>query len=327
MTLNLAQKKKHLFTFATIAAILLLSSVRTEGRSAQSAEMEEMRRELRQLRSQIQTLRAAMSEAAELDRQKAAVFARALKGIPGGPESVVGTGTTRNESAEPAAAAAPSMPAPSEPAMAPTPAPAPARRVSSAPAPDPAVGTIKGKVAVPRSEPVAYVYVENVLAPAVKGQRVVIEQVGKKFVPSWAVVQRGTAISFPNLDNVYHNVFSLSSGNSFDLGLYNSANEAKSRVFSEPGAVDIYCNIHPQMAASALVVPNRFFSKVKADGSFEIAGVPRGRRKVVAWAPGAQLTADWAEVETGRTTELTLKLVSKASGHLNKAGQQYGSYE
>ena len=69
------------------------------------------------------------------------------------------------------------------------------------------------------------------------------------------------------MDNIYHNVFSMSANNAFDLGLYNSGGEPKSHTFTEPGPVDVYCNIHPQMAASVLVVPNKHFAKVKADGS------------------------------------------------------------
>jgi plastocyanin len=180
---------------------------------------------------------------------------------------------------------------------------------------------------VPSGEPVAYVYVENVMAPAVKGQHKVIEQAGKKFVPNWAVIQRGTAIAFPNNDNIYHNVFSLSAGNSFDLGLYNSGGDPKSHTFSEAGPVDVYCNIHPQMAASVLVVPNKHFAKVKADGSFEIQGVPSGKRKVVAWAPGSRSSSEWVEVGAGGTADVNLKLESKSPGHKNKAGQAYGSYE
>ena len=107
------------------------------------------------------------------------------------------------------------------------------------------------------------------------------------------MVQRGTSIAFPNKDNIYHNVFSLSSGNSFDLGLYNSGGEAKTHTFTEPGSVDVYCNIHPQMAASVLVVPNRHFAKVKPDGTFEIAGVPdraaQGRRLGAGLAPDGRL--------------------------------------
>jgi hypothetical protein len=81
------------------------------------------------------------------------------------------------------------------------------------------------------------------------------------------------------------------------------------------------------MAASVLVVPNRYFAKVKGDGTFEIPGVPAGRRKVVAWAPGSRPTTDWIEVAGGRTAELTLKLDPKGSAHKNKSGQSYGSYE
>ena len=294
--------------------------------AAESADVEDLRREIRQMQSQLQSLRTAIAEAAEMDRQRAAILTRALKNLASGSDA--GTTAPRSETA--------SRPAASEAPLPPTrqaaSSPASRRPAASVAAPPPAPveqspGTIRGKVAVPGGEPVAYVYVENVLAPAVKGQRKVIEQTGKKFVPSWAVVQRGTAIQFPNMDNIYHNVFSLSSGNSFDLGLYNSGGEAKTHTFTEPGSVDVYCNIHPQMAASVLVVPNKLFAKVKPDGTFEIAGVPSGRRKVAAWAPGSRLTADWVEVGAGQTAELNLKLDSKTPGHKNKTGQAYGSYE
>jgi plastocyanin len=188
-------------------------------------------------------------------------------------------------------------------------------------------GVVRGKVDVPRGEPVGYVYVENVFAPAVHGDKVTIEQVRKQFMPNWAVIQRGTTVEFPNTDSVYHNVFSQSSGNSFDLGLYNSTSAAKNHVFSEPGAVDIFCNIHPQMAASILVVPNRHFAKVKADGTFEITDVPGGKRKVVAWAPGSRMAVQWVDLNPGETAEVALKLESKLNGHKNKDGQQYGSYQ
>ncbi|MFL5305896.1 MAG: carboxypeptidase regulatory-like domain-containing protein [Polyangia bacterium] len=285
--------------------------------------MEDLRREVRQMQGQVQALRAAIGEAAELDRQRAAVLSRALKNVPNIPEA---------EFAAPAKSEP--APAPSRSASASTPSSAAPRRESSASAAsrhvavsDGSAGAIHGKVAVPSGEPVAYVYVDNVMAPPVKGEKKVIQQSGKKFLPGWAVIQRGTTISFPNNDNIYHNVFSLSTGNSFDLGLYNAASEAKSHTFNEPGPVDVYCNIHPDMAARVLVVPNRYFAKVKADGTFEIAGVPAGRRKVVAWAPGSSPTSDWVEVGADKPAELSLKLESKNAAHKNKAGQSYGSYE
>ena len=288
---------------------------------AEASDVEDLRREVRQMQGQLQALRAAIGEAAELDRQRAAVMSRALKNLPSIPEAEF------------------SAPAKSEPA------PAPSRSAAAGAAPssaaprasasshhlaitsDGAAGAIHGKVTVPSGEPVAYVYVENVMAPPVKGEHKVIQQSGKKFLPGWAVIQRGTTISFPNNDNIYHNVFSLSTGNSFDLGLYNAGSEAKSHTFTEPGPVDVYCNIHPDMAARVLVVPNRYFAKVKPDGTFEIAGVPAGRRKVVAWAPGSSPTSDWVEVGADKPAELSLKLEPKNGAHKNKVGQSYGSYE
>ena len=292
--------------------------------AGEPSDMDDLRRDLHQLQAQVQALRAAMSEAAELDRQRAAVLTRALKNLPSAPETTAPPPSSKNEPAapepRPMAASAPSLPEPRTEA---------ATRGSShrSAASEAAQGTIRGKVEIPAGEPVAYVYVENIIAPPAKGEHKTIQQSGKKFLPGWAVIQRGTAIEFPNRDNIYHNVFSLSAGNSFDLGLYNSGGEAKSHTFTEAGPVDVYCNIHPQMAASVLVVPNRYFAKVKGDGTFEIAGVPVGRRKVVAWAPGSRPTADWIEVAGGRTADLSLKLESKGSAHKNKSGQSYGSYE
>jgi len=289
--------------------------------AGESSDVEELRREVRQLQAQVQRLSTAIAEAAEFDRQRAALLTRALKNI----------GTLPPEAAAPTKSEAPA-PRAGESHAAAEHTRGEGRHSASvaAPAPSPAVdavGTIRGKLNVPSGEPVAYVYVENVLAPAVKSQHKVIEQTGKKFMPGWAVIQRGTSIEFPNKDNIYHNVFSLSSGNSFDLGLYNAGGEAKSHTFSEAGAVDVYCNIHPQMAASVLVVPNKHFAKAKPDGTFEIAGVPSGRRKVVAWAPGSRLVSDWVEVGAGSTVDINLRLESKAAGHKNKSGQAYGSYE
>ena len=290
--------------------------------AADSSEVEELRREVRQLQAQVQGLRQAIVEAAEFDRQRATLLSKALKNLGNGSGS---SSEVKSEASSPRASAPPSPPAAPPPARE-APARRPAPPVSVAAAPE-IGGTVRGKVTIPSGEPVAYVYVENVMAPAVKGQHKVIEQAGKKFVPNWAVVQRGTAIAFPNNDNIYHNVFSLSSGNSFDLGLYNSGGEPKSHTFTEAGPVDVYCNIHPQMAASVLVVPNKHFAKVKADGTFEIPNVPSGRRKVVAWAPGSRPASQWVDVAAGATADTALQLESKAGAHKNKAGQAYGQYE
>ncbi len=301
---------------AALGVVLVLAALgaprlRADDKSSEPADLEELRREVKQLKGQLQAVRSALAEAAELDRQRAALFSKMLKSS--GTASVEAPAAARAEVSEP-----PRLPARSgAPSL-------PSRKRESATV---ATGSVRGMVQVPPGEPVAYVYIENVFAPEVKGDKVVIEQVRKQFVPPWAVIQRGTTVEFPNMDNIYHNVFSLSSGNSFDLGLYNSSGTARNHTFSEPGAVDIFCNIHPQMAASILVVPNRHFAKVKPDGRFEIADVPAGKRKVVAWSPGSRLNVQWAQVEAGESVEVPFRLEPKSGTHRNKNNQLYGSYQ
>ena len=290
-----------------------LGAVSSRAEGTEAGDLDDIKREVKTLRSQLQTLRAAISEAAELDRQKAAILAKAGKGA-----------STATAAVAPEVAVVRDEPAPRPPARAGSGAPSlPAARTRAS---EP-VGTVRGKVQLPAGEPVAYVYVENVFAPAVKAEKVVIEQVHKQFSPAWAVIQRGTTVEFPNLDKIYHNVFSPSSGNSFDLGLYNSSSSAKAYTFNDPGSVDIFCNIHPQMAASILVVPNRHFAKVRPDGAFEINDVPGGKRKVVAWAPGSKLAVQWVDLAGGEVADLAFALEGRSANHKNKNGQVYGSYQ
>ena len=89
------------------------------------------------------------------------------------------------------------------------------------------------------------------------GQTIRMAQESKRFVPRVAIVSRPGTVEFPNNDPVYHNVFSVSGSNRFDLGLYRSG-ASKSRSFAEPGLVRVYCNIHPQMVGFLMVVDSPF---------------------------------------------------------------------
>ena len=62
-------------------------------------------------------------------------------------------------------------------------------------------------------------------------------------------------MSFPNGDPFLHNVFSPTSERTFDLGSYKQG-DTRTRTFPKRGVVDIYCNIHPEMSATLIVLPN-----------------------------------------------------------------------
>ena len=62
----------------------------------------------------------------------------------------------------------------------------------------------------------------------------------------------GGTVEFPNEDPIFHNAFSVSGQNRFDLALYKRP-KTGSQTFQHPGVVKVYCNIHPQMSAVVVV--------------------------------------------------------------------------
>ena len=107
-------------------------------------------------------------------------------------------------------------------------------------------------------------------------------------------------MSFPNMDPIFHNVFSLSKAKSFDLGNYPKG-ETRVVTFNKPGTVYVDCHLHPNMAATIVVTPNRWYSRVDAAGQFSLRDVPPGAYSVVAWHKAAGIVRKSIEVTAGRT--------------------------
>jgi plastocyanin len=150
---------------------------------------------------------------------------------------------------------------------------------------------------------------------------------GKAFIPRVVVVPVGGKVDFPNDDPIFHNVFSVSGENRFDLQLYKRP-KTGSWTFQHPGVVRVYCNIHPQMSAVVLVRDNSYFTRAAADGSFAIEGVPSGRYTVKAWHERAAVEAS-AAVAVPERGEARAELALDASrfrrvAHKNKYGKDYG---
>jgi plastocyanin len=177
------------------------------------------------------------------------------------------------------------------------------------------------------------VYVEGArararAAPAGANPQVVMK--GKSFTPRVAVVPVGGTVEFPNEDPIFHNVFSVSGENRFDLQLYKRP-KSGAQTFQHPGLVRIYCNIHPQMSAVVLVRDNPYFTKAAPDGSFTIEGVPAGRYTLTAWHDKAgNASRDIVVPAQGQVVAKAMSL--DASGfkqvpHKNKFGKDYSTDE
>jgi plastocyanin len=183
------------------------------------------------------------------------------------------------------------------------------------------LGTIVGKVTGVSN---AVIYIEDIQESS-KGSAT-MKQEGKQFVPSVLVVQKGTNVSFPNLDAIFHNVFSVTPDHSFDLGSYQKG-ESKSVTMAKSGVVSVYCNMHPQMVGHVLVVPNGYFVRTGKDGFFKLQNVPAGRRRVVAWAPNSKPVVTEAEVSDAGVVTLELEVKKgRQAQHTKKDGLPYGSY-
>lgn len=124
---------------------------------------------------------------------------------------------------------------------------------------------------------------ESALARAPRS-RPRLAQKDEAFMPRVVPVSAGTQVDFPNLDPIYHNVFSLSPTKRFDLGKY-PRGQSKAVTFNRPGLVKVYCEIHSEMEAFVLVLPNRCFAQPGADGGFELPELPQGRYELRVWHP------------------------------------------
>lgn len=155
-----------------------------------------------------------------------------------------------------------------------------------------------------------------------------MSQRDKTFFPSVLPIVAGQKVEFSNRDVVLHNVFSRSVARRFDAGK-NRPGEAYVETFKKTGIIDVYCDIHEQMVATVVVVPNRAFAVTDKDGRFELRGVPPGRHPLFAVHrrdEKSNIARVEVVVESGATATATLELTESRTddAHLDKHGKKYG---
>jgi len=135
---------------------------------------------------------------------------------------------------------------------------------------------------------IIYIDERSTNQPALPGKtvRVVtkkkVTQKGAMFSPHVLPIMVGTTVEWPNNDEIYHNVFSMSEAKEFDLGLYEGG-KSKSVLFDKPGRVDVFCSIHTTMNCIVLVLETPHFAASDEKGRYTIAQVPPGTYKLKAW--------------------------------------------
>ena len=179
---------------------------------------------------------------------------------------------------------------------------------STVPTPEPS-----GRIRAPSSVLDAVVYVERIplrvesklAAPPTAH----FEMRSQAFWPRVLVVPVGTSVEFSNRDNLFHHVFSVSPTKPFDLGRYGQG-KSNRVTFNKPGLINVYCNLHPSMAAYVLVAPNRAFARPDSSGRFVLPTLPPGQYVVNVWHPDFPAVSRVVTVVGGREADLNVTLGS-----------------
>ncbi|MEP6494845.1 MAG: hypothetical protein ABJF01_19315 [bacterium] len=143
-----------------------------------------------------------------------------------------------------------------------------------------------------------------------------IAQRDERFAPHVVAVMQGGKVEFPNEDDVFHNVYSLSSGSTFDLGRYPKGS-SRAATFNRVATVTVFCHIHQDMSAVVLVLSNPFFASPGDDHKFVIDDVPEGDYTVVGWHERIKTPITWrVHVTAGQATVVDFNIPLPQGGRV-----------
>jgi plastocyanin len=118
-----------------------------------------------------------------------------------------------------------------------------------------------------------------------------VDQVDKEFSPRVTVVQVGASVTFPNHDDVRHQVYSFSPAKRFELPLYAGV-PAQPIIFDKPGVVVLGCNIHDWMVGYIYVAESPFFARTGKDGKATLGELTARAYVVHVWHPQLETSED-----------------------------------
>jgi plastocyanin len=127
-----------------------------------------------------------------------------------------------------------------------------------------------------------------------------------RFEPHLLVVQRGQRVSWANLDSIFHGVFSYSSRNQFDLGVY-APSERRAASLATSGPVRFHCPLHVGEGGIVFVAPSPYFARSQR-AQYAISAVPPGRYRLSAWTDGWSATAREVTIRAGESAHTDVVL-------------------
>ncbi len=115
-----------------------------------------------------------------------------------------------------------------------------------------------------------------------KTTEVVVDQKGCRFIPHAVAMHKAQSLTFKSTDPVGHNIrYTTFANGGMNQMLAPNGSMSKTFTAAERNPTELRCDIHPWMNGYFMVFDHPFFAVTKADGSFEIKGVPAGAQKVI----------------------------------------------
>lgn len=149
------------------------------------------------------------------------------------------------------------------------------------------------------------IWIETKEAPKreIRNEPIILDQKNQEFAPHILPLIAGETVRIRNSDPVYHNVFSLSKIKKFDVGR-RPKGDYKDVTFSEPGLVDVFCDIHSHMHALIVVMPKSTQHWVERNGSgdFRFENLQPGNYTVHATALGYEMETVDITIEAGSSS-------------------------
>jgi plastocyanin len=114
--------------------------------------------------------------------------------------------------------------------------------------------------------------------------RYVVSQQNLQFHPFVSIVPVGADVSFPNLDNTKHHVYSFSAAKRFELKLF-AKDQSRTVHFDKPGVVALGCNIHDQMSAFIVITDSQWTARTNGQGMATLSDAPASPGRLTVWHP------------------------------------------
>ena len=116
----------------------------------------------------------------------------------------------------------------------------------------------------------------------------------------------GSTVHFVNYDKVYHNVFSLDVL-PMNIGRWETGT-AVPKLIDQAGAIELFCDIHPQMNGTILSLDTPYYARADSAGLFRLGDLPAGPYQIRAFHPDFAHESVAVELAPGQVLELELTL-------------------